>query len=68
MKKRISSRIVSEHGLITNVLAGLTQVEMIMVANLLKRTYEITVPWNSWSVSIPRKFISSFPMIEDSSQ
>ena len=35
-----------------------------MFANICKRTYKITVPWNI-PVKFPAKYVSVFPMIDD---
>lgn len=61
MKKRLGRRVVTEHGLVSNVLLGLSLADQIAIGSLTKRTYEITVPWNTAAVKVP---ISS-PTLED---
>ena len=46
MKKSLGSRIVKKHGLISNILYGLQLSDQLRIANICKRTYDITVPWN----------------------
>ena len=53
MKKRLGRRVVTEHGLVSNVLLGLSLADQIAIGNLTKRTYEITVPWNTAAVKVP---------------
>jgi len=53
MKKRFGRRVVTEHGLLSNVLQGLTLPDQIAIGSLTKRTYEITVPWNTAAVKVP---------------
>ena len=65
MKKRsLSQRAVMEHGLISNILPPLPLVDRVILANIHSRTYEITVPWNSGCVEIPKNAVSVFPKID----
>ncbi len=61
MKKRLGKRIVTEHGLVSNVLPGLTLVDQVAIASLTKRTYEVTVPWNSSALMFPKLALEDYP-------
>ena len=65
MKKSLSHRIVTEHGQISNILLALPFFNQAILANVYSRTYEITVPWNSGCVRIPKKAASVFPKIDE---
>ena len=54
-----------EHGLISNIVPPLPLVSRVILASIHSRTYEITVPWNSGSLEIPRNAVSVFPKIDD---
>ena len=54
-----------EHGPISNIIPPLPLVNRLILANMHSRTYEITVPWNSRSVKIPRHAVSFFPKIDN---
>ena len=45
-KKKLGARIVTQHGLISNVLIGLDLAGQLAVSNINSRTYSVTVPWN----------------------
>ena len=65
MKKRtLGQRVVMEHGPISNILPPLPLVNRLILANMHSRTYEITVPWNSGCVKIPKNAVSVFPKID----
>ena len=65
MKKRsLSQRVVMEHGPISNILPPLPLFNRVILANMHSRTYEITVPWNSGYLEIPRHAVSVFPKID----
>ncbi len=69
MLKRRGKRIVTEHGLISNVLARLHLVDQLSIAAICTRTYQITVPWNVYAVNLPQQCLKnvfpSFPRIDD---
>ena len=64
MNNSFGNRIIKEHGLISNILQGLELIDQLPIANICKRSYEITVPWNI-NVRLAEKYISVFPMIDD---
>jgi hypothetical protein len=64
MKKSLRSRVVQNHGLITNIIWGLDLFDQVKISNLCGRCYEITVPWNT-TVKFPEQYVSVFPMIDD---
>ena len=64
-KKSLARRAVMEHGPISNILPPLPLVNRLILANMHSRTYEITVPWNSGCVEIPKNAVSVFPKIDD---
>jgi hypothetical protein len=43
MQSSLGSRVILEHGPITNVLVALDLIDQIRIANICYRTYEITV-------------------------
>ncbi len=59
----IGRRVISEHGLISNVLVALGLVDIVRIANIFRRTHRVTVPWNSGTLVIPRDSPSKFPKI-----
>ncbi len=63
-KKSLGRRAVMEHGPISNILSPLPLVNRLILANMHSRTYEITVPWNSGCVEIPKNAVSFFPKID----
>ena len=63
MPKRLGKRIVTEHGLVSNVLPGLVLSDQLLIANLNSRTYGVTVPWYSTCIHMPAEVISDFPKI-----
>ena len=65
MKKRLSCRVVSEHGLISNFLPALELVDQIRISNIFSRTYQVTVSWNSSAVQLIEKEINCFPAIDN---
>ncbi len=52
-----------EHGLISNILHCLGLVDQIPLANILGRTYQITVPWNT-RVDLPSDPLCDFPNLK----
>ena len=64
MKKKFGRRIVEQHGLISNVLPALNFTDQIKLANLTRRTYEVTVPWNAPKVAFHANIPNTFPQIE----
>ncbi len=63
MPKSLGRRIVTEHGLASNVLPGLILSDQLLIANLNRRTYGIIVPWYSTFILMPTQVISDFPKI-----
>ena len=63
----IASRIVKEHGLISNVLPGLDLTGITILSTLCRRTYKITVPHNTPIIELVRQFPDKivFPKIDD---
>lgn len=59
----LGRRVIYEHGLISNVLAGLGIVDLVIVSKICRRTYQITVPWNVPTLNIPNDLPSEFPNI-----
>ena len=64
MPKSLGRRIVTEHGLASNVLPGLVLSDQLLIANLNSRTYAVIVPWYSTCILIPAQVISDFPEID----
>ena len=64
MPKSIGSRVILEHGPITNVLAGLDLIDQIRIANICKRTYDITVVQNTFAVRLPIDRLCDFPSLQ----
>ena len=52
-----------EHGLISNILLCLGLIEQTSIANILGRTYQITVPWNT-RVDLPSDPFCDFPNLK----
>ena len=63
--KSLARRAVMEHGPISNILPPLPLVNRLILANMHSRTHEITGPWNSGCVEIPKNAISVFPKIDN---
>ncbi len=61
MQASLGSRVILEHGPITNVLANLDLIDQIRIANICKRTYKITVVQNTFAVRIPIDRLCDFP-------
>ncbi len=53
MQTSLGSRVILEHGPITNVLAALDLIDQIHIAIICKRTYKITVANNTFAVRLP---------------
>ena len=64
MHKSRGKRIVTEHGLVSNVLPGLVLSDQLLIANLNSRTYGVTVPWYSTCIQMPSQAVSIFPKID----
>ena len=64
MKRRLGRRVVSEHGLISNVLPGLELVDQIQISNIYSRTHQVTVPCNVFAVQLIDKASDCFPAID----
>jgi hypothetical protein len=63
MKKSFGRRLIEKHGLTSNILKGLELTNQLLFANICKRTYNMTVPWN---IAVEAdKYVSVFPMIDD---
>ncbi len=60
----LGSRVILEHGPITNVLVALDLIHQIRIANICKRTYKITVVQNTWAVRLPIDRLCDFPGLE----
>ncbi len=61
MQASLGSRVILEHGPITNVLAGLDLIDQIRIAIICKRTYDITVVQNTFAVRLPINRLCDFP-------
>ena len=64
MPKSRGRRIVTEHGLVSNILPGLVLSDQLLIANLNSRTYGVTVPWYSTCIQMPSQAVSIFPKID----
>ena len=65
MKNNLGKRVVTEHGLISNVLSGLHLVDQIAIAGICYRTYKKTVPWNVVALkTCQESAINGFPEID----
>ena len=64
-EKKLSRRVVKEHGLISNILPALILIDQLTLSYICRRTHDITVPWNIFSVPIPQDLPDSFPKIDD---
>ena len=58
-------RVISEHGLISNILPGFGLVDQLYISHINSRTYKVTVTWNSPLVELPLYEDSNFPYIDD---
>ena len=63
MQPSLGRRVITEHGLISNVLVCLGLVSQLTIANICARTYRITVPWNTRPVKLPIDPLSDFPSL-----
>ena len=61
MQSSLGSRVILEHGPITNVLAALELINQIRIANICKRTYKITVVQNTFAIRLPIDRLCDFP-------
>jgi hypothetical protein len=61
MQASLGNRVILEHGPITNVLVALDIIDLIRIANICKRTYQITVAHNTCFVRLPIDRICDFP-------
>ncbi len=68
LPSRLGYRIVTEHGLIYNVLSALPLEAQITLACLSRRTYNITVPFNIAVVKQYEVEVSNFPVIDKVSE
>ena len=66
MKKNFGYRVLAEHGLLSNIIEGLSLVDLIKLANICRRTYIFTVSWNMSAVAPPKPDCqNSFPLFND---
>ncbi len=65
MQRKLSSRVVLEHGQISNILAALGLVDQIALSKICSRTHFVTVPWNTARVLLPQDEPNVFPKIDD---
>ncbi len=63
MQTSLGSRVILEHGPITNVLAALDLIDQIKIAIICRRTYDITVVQNTLAVRIPIDCLCDFPSL-----
>jgi hypothetical protein len=61
MQTSLGRRVITEHGPIDNVLTNLGLIDQIRIANICKRTYEITVSHNTLAVRLPIDRLCDFP-------
>ena len=61
MNKSCGIRIVTEHGLVSNILPSLTFMDRLILGCLTTRTYEITIPWNTQPVKLPAPSPKNYP-------
>ncbi len=61
MQSSLGSRVILEHGPITNVLAALDLIDQIRIAIICKRAYKITVVQNTFAVRLPIDRLCDFP-------
>ncbi len=64
MKASLGSRVILEHGPITNVLVGLELIDQIRIANICQRTYQITVAHNTCFLILPIDPLCDFPNLK----
>jgi hypothetical protein len=64
MQSSLGSRVILEHGPITNVLAGLDLIDQIRIAIICRRTYYITVVQNTLAVRLPIDRLCDFPSLK----
>ena len=65
MQPSLGHKILTKHGLIDNVLTPLPFEAQLTLAKVIRRTYEITVPFNVPSVKIKVKETNLFPKIDE---
>ena len=64
MQKSLGRRVITEHGPIDNVLTNLELIDQIRIANICKRTYNITVAHNTLAVRLPIDRLCDFPSLK----
>ncbi len=64
MQTSLGSRVILEHGPITNVIAALDLIDQIRISIICKRTYEITVAGNTFAVRLPIDRFCDFPSLK----
>jgi hypothetical protein len=64
MQPSLGSRVITKHGLISNVLPPLGLVDRVRVANICQRTYKITVAENTSPVIMPIDHLCDFPSLK----
>ena len=64
MQTSLGSRVILEHGPITNVLVALELIDLIRIAIICKRTYKITVSHNTMAVRLPVDRLCDFPSLK----
>jgi hypothetical protein len=57
-------RLIMDHGLISNLLPALGLVDQQTFAHFLRRTYQVTVPWNTPCVQLPFDSPCDFPNLK----
>jgi hypothetical protein len=60
----LGSRVILEHGKITNVLNALELIDQIRIGIICRRTYEITVVQNTFVVRLPIDRLCDFPCLK----
>jgi hypothetical protein len=60
-QQSLGYRVVTEHGLIYNVLVCLGLVDQLKMSSICSRAYKITVPWNIPPVLLPFDTPCDFP-------
>ena len=67
METSLGRRVISEHGLISNILSALGLVDQLCIANICSRSHQVTVPWNIHPVTLPIDPLCDFPNLKTNS-
>ncbi len=64
MQPSLGCRVILKSGPISNVLAALGIVDQLCIANICKRTHQITVPQFFTAIFLPKDPLGDFPNLK----